>query len=202
MISSAERTVLIVFVKNPVPGHVKTRIAATVGDEMALSIYNRLLAYTATIAKKSILPVHVFYSTMLDHSDIWEECATEKHVQNGGDLGDRMRHAFHAILQRFDSALIIGSDCGMLRQSHIKAAVDALRYSDVCIGPSVDGGYYLLGLKRGFPDVFTDVSWSTNTVFQTTMHHLIAACVDVHLMETLSDVDHYDDWVQLGWDKE
>ncbi|MDX1408690.1 MAG: TIGR04282 family arsenosugar biosynthesis glycosyltransferase [Saprospiraceae bacterium] len=192
-------TALIIFVKHPQPGQVKTRLAATMGDAMAVSIYERLLHYTKEITDDYPGPRYVYYHGRLPEHDLWEGPHIVRHQQNGPDLGARMLNAFAEVLSVYDQALIIGSDCGELRTDHLNAARQSLAYADVVLGPSRDGGYYLLGLKQPLSILFEDIDWSTDGVLPTTLSRLLSGGLSFKLLETLADVDTEDDWNRLGW---
>ena len=132
---------LIIFVKNPVLGKVKTRLAAGIGEEKALEIYRQLLAITQTAAAKSSCMRHVFYSDEIEN-DSWDDNKFNKHVQEGKTLGDRMNNAFEKVFAlRARNAVIIGSDCPQITTEIIDQAFVNLKEKDVVIGPAKDGGY-------------------------------------------------------------
>ena len=163
---------LIIFIKNPLEGKVKTRIAATAGDKSALEIYLQLLKITKTIALPLDCHKHLFYSDFIDKRDDWPNELFSKHIQKGTDLGQRMKNAFADVFS-VDGAsekkvLIIGSDCAELSSSSIKNSFQALNDTDFVIGPTFDGGYYLIGMKKYRPEVFYNIKWSTETVFSST----------------------------------
>ena len=104
------KTALIIFVRRPVLGKVKTRLAATIGDENALLVYRHLLAHTKNITQELAINKFVFYADEIDTDDLWN--GYEKHLQSGDDLGERMKKAFQLLLKEgFRKIIIIGSDC-------------------------------------------------------------------------------------------
>ena len=114
---------VIVFVKNPELGKVKTRLAATVGDQKALSIYYKLLGYTRNVLMelKGVVN-YVYYSSFIDTTDEWSNEDFQKNIQKGEDLGERMSTAFHQVFEECDKVVIIGSDCTQLKSSHLEQA--------------------------------------------------------------------------------
>lgn len=140
---------------------------------------------------------YVFYSDFVDYDDEWSEDHFEKRLQKDTDLGGRMEAAFREILLKHDKAVIIGSDCIQLTYDIIHTAYNQLDNNDAYIGPSTDGGYYLLGLKKSAPTLFQNIEWSTDTVCQVTQARIMELGSTLHLGPKLTDVDHYEDWVNF-----
>jgi rSAM/selenodomain-associated transferase 1 len=189
---------LIIFIKNPALGRVKTRLAKTVGDEKALEIYLELTAITRKNAKiLRGVNRYVFYSDFYNRDDEWPNSAFQKQVQSGDDLGERMFNAFSTILKSSDKAVIIGSDCPTLTADILEKAFDALENHDFVVGPSTDGGYYLLGFgQQNLSDlVFKNMDWSTDKVLPTTLKRIEEAEKSVFLLPELTDVDEEKDWL-------
>lgn len=189
---------LIIFVKNPQKGKVKTRLAKTIGDDKALEAYLFMLGHTRKVALASGSRNFLFYTEYVDEADEWPGDRFEKSLQIQGDLGSKMKDAFGRVLatEGVDRVVIIGSDCLDLRTHHVKAAFTALDDHDFVIGPAKDGGYYLLGMKQLQPEVFENKTWSTESVFPDTMNDIKALGATVHLLEALSDVDFEEDLLQ------
>jgi rSAM/selenodomain-associated transferase 1 len=115
-------------------------------------------------------------------------------VQTGDDLGERMKNAFAtAFVEGFEKVVIIGSDCPQLTSMHIQEAFDLLSNYDIIIGPAVDGGYYLLGMKRLISEVFINKIWSSDQVFMQTMADIEHLHLSYYLLETLRDIDTEED---------
>ncbi|MCB0611224.1 MAG: TIGR04282 family arsenosugar biosynthesis glycosyltransferase [Lewinella sp.] len=185
---------LIIFIRNPEPGKVKTRLAAAVGDERALAIYRELLDLTRRAALGSEAEKYLWYSHFVDKADGWPESDFRKMLQQGEDLGDRMAYAFETALADHDKAVIIGSDCPYLSPVLLDEAFELLDDSDFVIGPATDGGYYLLGMNRFAPEVFQGIEWSTDTVFRETVARIRQSGADYEVLPLLSDVDEIGDW--------
>jgi len=180
----------MIFYRNPVPGKVKTRLAATMGEERALEIYMTLSAHTREITKKLPVAKSVFYSEEVQSDDMWPADIYDKSVQNDGDLGQRMYDAFSwAFRNKYDAVCIIGTDCYELTDDIISKAFSALRSADVVIGPAMDGGYYLLGMRTLRRDLFFHKQWSTDTVFADTMRDLSLDNAAVVQLPVLRDID-------------
>lgn len=185
---------LIIFIRNPLPGKVKTRIAQTMGDQKALVVYRQLLAHTHAVSAKTEVDRYVFYSDFIDQHDQWDEQRFQKRLQQGSDLGERMDHAFRSLFaEQYAQLVIIGSDCLELTRRHIADAFNHLQTHDVVIGPSQDGGYYLLGLRTHLPRIFQNKSWSTDKLFEQTIREVQSAQLRWFLLPMLSDIDEEKD---------
>lgn len=189
------KNILLIFIRNPVLGKVKTRLARTVGEEEALRIYQILLKKTRAAAQECQVERWLFYSDNVDSQDQWPADIFQKYLQHNGDLGERMQAAFQ---QAFDigaeKVVIIGSDCPELSGQGLQQAFDQLDRADFVIGPVPDGGYYLLGMKTLEPAVFHGIEWSTETVRETTIKKINGVGKSVALLPMLSDVDTEADW--------
>ena len=186
---------LIIFSKNEVYRQVKTRLAATMGDEMALLVYQKLLQHTCAIS--SVLPVHkvVYYSDYKEDKDLWDNVVYHKKVQQGEDLGAKMQHAFEdAFNEGAEEVVIIGTDCLELTSEIIMNGFAYLDQLDVVIGPAKDGGYYLLAMKAIHKELFMDIAWSTESVLAQTLDICREKALSVHLLTELSDIDYEKDW--------
>ena len=186
---------LLVLIKNPILGHAKTRIARTCGDLEALDIYEQLLTITRNTCAQSEFSISIYYSNFIDTADAWH-FGVDKHLQlQAPDLGDRMAAAIKSELLHHDRVAIIGADCPTLTLQHLNVAFDALKNYDSVIGPSVDGGFYLLGLSEFDESLFHGIEWSTANVCKDLMSNLKAANRDYILLEELTDIDEYEDWL-------
>ncbi len=186
---------LIIFVKNPEPGKVKTRIALSMGNEKAVSIYKELLEHTKKITQLLLIDKFVFYADEINQNDLWDNNSFHKLVQHGNNLGERMRNAFDFIFEKgYNSVCIIGSDCMELSDDIIMSAFYGLNKNDIVIGPSTDGGYYLLGLKQTIEVLFLDKPWSTEGVLTETINDIKKMKHSYILLELLTDIDTEQDW--------
>jgi len=188
---------LIIFIKNPERGKVKTRLAATLGDDRALEIYQQLLEHTRLICEQVEVDRLLFYSNYIDQNDAWEGKYFKKFVQTGNDLGARMEIAFEEAFERYNyqKVVIIGSDCADLTTDTITAAFQHLERHDTVIGPANDGGYYLLGMRQLFAPVFERKQWSTSSVLRDTRVDIENAGLTCYLLPQLTDVDTEADWL-------
>ncbi len=184
----------MIFYRNPQLGRVKTRLAATVGEEKALEIYMSLSIHTREITEDLPFAKSVFYTEEVQSGDLWPDDVYKKTVQAGSDLGERMYNAFVWGFEKgYDAVCIIGTDCYELTAAIIKDGFSALNSADVVIGPAADGGYYLLGMSAARRDVFINKKWSTETVFADTVKDLAADNSSYVQLPVLRDVDSEDD---------
>ena len=185
---------LIIFVKQPELGKVKTRLAATVGNQKALEIYHQLLERTRTITQPLVCDKVVYYSPSIQDNDLWDIECYRKEQQVEGDLGKRMQQAFEASFARgYQRVCIIGSDCYELTTKIIEQAFAALRTQEVVIGPSTDGGYYLLGMRQLYTGLFENQQWSTSSVYQDSVCYVEKQSLAWQSLPTLTDVDEEKD---------
>jgi uncharacterized protein len=183
---------LIIFVRNPELGKVKTRLAVSIGEKRALDIYIKLLEHTKQILKNVHAEIGVFYSDYINNDDDWN--AYQKCLQQGDNLGERMQNSFTRLFENsFEKVCIIGSDCYELTSEIINEAFSALDDNDAVIGPATDGGYYLLGIKKVAHSLFTNKNWSTDTVLNDTITDLQNENKTFQLLDKLSDIDTIED---------
>jgi len=185
---------VIIFTKNPVLGQCKTRLAATVGDKAALSIYEQLVDYTISFCKKLPFPKKVYYASEIPELDRWSIAGFYKEKQVAGDLGERMKAAFEKeFLDGAKSVVIIGTDCAQINETDVQEAFKSLFHHDVVIGPADDGGYYLLGMNYLIPALFENKSWSTEKLMDETKNTLHQKEIDYVLLSEKSDIDYETD---------
>lgn len=185
---------LIIFLKYPELGRSKTRLAATIGNDNALKVYKELLAHTNLISKELNCDKYLFYDKVTANKMPWGDDIYQTAYQLQSDLGGRMQNAFETLFAKgYERIIIIGSDCYDLTQQIIEEAFEKLEDKEVVIGPAKDGGYYLLGLKKLIPQLFTDVAWSTDEVFSSTTKTLDSLSLGYNTTAILSDIDVYED---------
>lgn len=183
---------LLIFTRNPELGKCKTRLASKVGDEAALNIYKFLLQHTSFITQKLPVNKRVYYSEEIWVNDIWNNLYFDKKLQKGEDLGERMKNAFvDGFKEGFERIIIIGSDMYDLSQIDLEDAFDRLKKYEYVIGPALDGGYYLLGMKKLKPELFESKDWGQKSVLDATINDLIGE--NYTLLTTKNDIDHYED---------
>lgn len=185
---------LIIFVKNLIPGMVKTRLAEKIGMLLTLDVYQELVTYTSDVVSQANADKMVFYSEYVEVEDTFEGDGFEYNVQTGSSLGERMQNAFqYAFDKGYSRVTIIGSDCYELTPKHLDEAFDQLEINDVVIGPAQDGGYYLLGLNSPHPILFEEKEYSHAKVFEELMEEINKLALECHTLETLNDIDTLED---------
>ncbi|HLF64306.1 MAG TPA: TIGR04282 family arsenosugar biosynthesis glycosyltransferase [Saprospiraceae bacterium] len=190
---------LVIFVKNPIPGKVKTRLAAEIGEDRARDIYLWLLQHTRDVTSDLPVTKYVYYSDFIQEDDIWSADLYEKRLQTGELLGERMHNAITEVLQHQRQVVLIGSDSADLDTQIVSYAFEVLHYVDIVIGPAMDGGYYLIGCKAPQPKIFEGIAWSTSEVFTNTRNLLLKMHLDFKLLPQRSDIDSPEDITRMGW---
>lgn len=197
-----EDNLLLIFIKNPDPGKVKTRLAATVGPQKAYQIYLKLLSLTIDAASEADADRQVWYSSYIDSDDFISEPDFTKRKQIGENLGARMLHAFESgFSEGYKNTVIIGSDCPDVNPALIEQAFNGLKEHDLVIGPSADGGYYLLGMKNLYESLFGEIDWSTERVLEQTLEKANSLSLSVTCLPELNDIDTIEDLEKAGWDE-
>lgn len=191
-------TIVLLFIKAPVRGQVKSRLAASIGEEMALELYKRFILDIVATVNASNHPLRICYSPPEEGElfSSWSGQGIPVVPQKGNGLGARMENAFHEVFSEgATSAVLIGSDLPDLPASIIQDAFEALNRCDAVIGPAADGGYYLIGFTRAAfsPRVFQRIPWSTGRVFEETMEKFRGSRFRVHVLREWSDVDTIED---------
>jgi uncharacterized protein len=199
----SNKSALIILVKNPILGKVKTRLAATIGDEKALDIYIQLLDKTRRITEQLAVDKFVYYDQEISQNDIWDARIFQKALQLPIGFGERIKQAFSDTFEQgYERICIIGSDCWQLTQQIIEKAFEKLFNHDVVMGPSTDGGYYLLGMKKHLPFLFDNKQWSTFTVSKDTWDDCYRHGLSCYLLDELTDIDTEEDLVTMETKKD
>ena len=181
---------LIIFVKNAIKGKVKTRLAATVGDDIAFDTYQQLLSHTARVTNGISVQKIVYYSDYIEHKDGWNEEVYIKKIQIGNALGERMQNAIeHAFLIGNEHVAIIGSDNFEITTEIIEKAFQQLDFNDAVVGPALDGGYYLLALNAIQKELFQHIEWSSAKVLDQTLQVCKQLGLKTAKLQVRSDID-------------
>lgn len=191
---------MVVFARAPRLGQVKTRLAAGVGDELALAIYRRL-GECAIGAAGAVAGCHVEvrFTPQDGREDVasWLGRELLLRPQADGDLGVRMHAAIEeAVAEGAEAVVIIGTDCPALTATTIARAFEELAHVDVVLGPALDGGYYLIAMRQAHAAVFLDIPWSTPETLARTVAAANTAGLRVGLLGAHPDIDTAEDWRQ------
>ena len=205
------RDVLLLFLRAPEAGQVKTRLARDLGDEKTLALYKTFVgaaleASTAWSDKAGSREVWIAFcpGNRQDMVENWLGSAYEYLAQSGADLGQRMARALSDAFDRgAERAVVLGTDIPQIRPDHIERAFECLHSADVVIGPSLDGGYWLIGTSReGFsPRLFHAMDWGTPSVFADTIDRCRALNLTWSELEPLQDVDTLADLTSIKFPK-
>ena len=187
---------VLVFCKNQILGKVKSRLAIKIGQKKALSIYSELVNKTASIVNSLSVEVHLYYSDYIEENDNFNPSKVKKFIQKGNNLGDRIINALNISFKKFSPVVIIGSDLWKLEISDIEDAFRILKNKNVVIGPSTDGGYYLIGMNYLDTKIFENKNWGQESVLNDTIRDIDDE-TNIHLLDEKTDIDTYDDLCQF-----
>jgi rSAM/selenodomain-associated transferase 1 len=200
---------LLVFMRTPKPGKVKTRLAKSLGDEKAAEFYR--LCADATINELTQLSPeverYIFFAEPIKKYEMKQPAGLgfKVAVQEGESLGQRLCNAFSRALQNgARKVVIVASDVPDLSARIMTQAINCLDNSDVVIGPCYDGGYYLIGMKELHEELFHDISWGTERVYQQTLDAAKEQGLAVNQLPILIDIDTEADlrrWLEVDGHK-
>ena len=187
---SENNRVLAIMARRPQLGKVKTRLAHDIGEKATLKVYTELLRNTMQAAISGNWSCFLF---LAGEGELNTE-GFEVVEQQGRDLGERMMHVFsHSFARGVEKVVLVGSDIDGLNTHLIYEAFEVLNDKDIVLGPSLDGGYYLIGMKME-TDVFGDIEWSTDAVFANTLRRAQSLEKSVVLIKELNDIDTLQDF--------
>ncbi len=198
MTSLGNFTIVALFVRVPIPGRVKTRLAQDLGEHDACELYKAMVADILENTKVSGFPIYLFHDGV-DSKGLpqeWMEASDKVIVQTGESIGERMAAAFeYCFDNNVDQVILIGSDIPGIDSGILLKAAMTLKFHDITIAPVVDGGYCLIAMKRNtyLPMIFKDISWSTDAVLRDTLEKCEVFQIEVELLEVLQDIDTIDD---------
>ena len=196
-------TALVIFAKAPIPGEVKTRLCPPLTPDEAATLHGSfvldMLERTKVAVAKLKLPIDRYLacapSSTLVFFKIMEERQGVKLIdQTGDDLGARMFHTFETMFARgYARVLIVGTDVPSLPLDHYQQALALFESHDLVLGPALDGGYYLIGLKRAAHDLFVGIPWSTERVLRMTQEKATTLGLKTAFLPPWRDVDTIED---------
>jgi rSAM/selenodomain-associated transferase 1 len=189
---------LVVFLRKPIRGQVKRRLAETLGEEKALEIYRWLLDLTRQVLAITSYPIHLYFDTDAQEAPFWTK-SFQCHVQHGENLGDRMANAFFDQLEEGlpKQVVMIGSDCPEISEEMIDKAFKKLNSADLVFGPSFDGGVYLIGVTAFDPVLFEGIQWSSSSVFSQLQLNARRLKLTFDVLPEKSDIDYEEDFLKF-----
>ena len=198
---------LIIFTRYPEPGQAKTRLIPVLGPDGAAQLHRqmteRTVAWARELAKGSPLSIEIHYEG--GHESLLREWLGQGIAycrQGEGDIGVRMGGAFRRAFQAGTGPVIlVGTDCPGLTAGVVGTALEACRENDLVLGPTNDGGYCLIGMRREIPRLFSGIPWGTGEVLQKTLAIAEDLRLRVFLLDPLDDVDRPEDlpaWQKAG----
>ena len=188
---------LIIFLKDPQPGNVKTRLADTIGKKQAALLYQAMvedLLQNLQPPENFEILLMFWPPEMKPNISKWLGSGIPLEAQTAGDLGNKMKRAFEeAFLKNYCRVILIGSDLPYLTTEFIQESFYRLEQSDLILGPTDDGGYYLIGLMEPQPSLFEDIPWSTPRVLHETLSNASKSGLTYYLLPRMQDIDTVDD---------
>lgn len=203
---------LIIFLKYPEPGRVKTRLAQVIGKEKAAELYSAMARTVIhNVSKSRDYEKIIFFDPLERKTDVEKWLSKSMNLggnrrkkrsqddfsiypQQGESLGQKMASAFDTVFSLgVEKAVIIGTDCIDISAEIISEAFDSLQTTDVVLGPAQDGGYYLLGLTKQNPEILNNIDWGTEFVLSQTLKKIKEKRLHFELLKTLRDVDKVSD---------
>lgn len=186
---------VIVFVRFPEKGKVKTRLAKTLGEEFAVNFYKVCAEHTFSECRKISQHQTDIYICCADENDIeiiksWTGNDFKYFAQKGEDIGIKMLNAFRYVFtHNVKNAVLIGTDIPEISSGIISGALNSLENSDVVIGPARDGGYYLIGMNKIYESVFREITWESKNVYSETLGRLNESNIKLVIAPLLNDID-------------
>lgn len=192
---------IICFCKQPNSGYVKSRLSKDIGCQLATSIYKVTLEYTIKSLCRDEFNIKLYCYPDTKHKFIKYLANRYKltlHEQTGNNLGMRMFNALNECLQSSNAAVLIGSDCLQINHTYVRRAFYNLEHGhNAVIGPTLDGGYALIGLHQAYISLFENVDWSTNKVLQQTKNNMSKLNWRFSCLPVIRDIDTNEDYMHF-----
>ncbi len=192
------RDCIILFMRAPEVGKVKTRLSKKLSPKTVLDLYQCFVLDILHTAQKTKIDIRIFFHPAGFEAGLsqWLGDSYDFHLQDGKDLGIRMSNAFiRTFSSGYDRAILIGTDCPEMTVEILEESFCGMDQAGCVIGPSVDGGYYLIGFKAAsFTEkLFQDVEWGTEIVYQQTLDRCCQMNIQPYILQALNDIDTWDD---------
>ena len=184
---------LMVFIKDSSKYPVKTRLKTSIGKNKSIWVYNQILKKTVLVLKNIKSDIAVFHYNSIISKNPFKNFSKWNKIQIGKNLGEKISNAFNWGFEKgYKKIIIIGSDLWDLNEEIINKGFLELNKNKVVIGPSIDGGYYLLGLNKKMPKIFEGIKWGTQSVLAETLKLLEH---EPYILPELNDIDTFEDLI-------
>lgn len=200
----SSKETLIIFTRYPEPGKTKTRLISALGKEGAAQLQKKLTEHTVKTASQLPVQIRIYFSggkeALMKH---WLGETYQYYPQSDGDLGERLIASLkQSFTAETEKVVVIGIDCPDLDAALINQAFDKLSQQDLVLGKAEDGGYYLIGLRRCYPELFQGIDWGTHLVLEQTVKVAEAIGLKISYLPVLNDIDTPEDLetVSFPWD--
>ena len=185
-------SIIIVLAKAPILGEVKTRIGKNIGMDRSKWIYEQLLSHTSNVTKKTKIKTVLFKNKNHEKLETLFKHSIASKFQLGRSLGEKMENAFQwAFKKKYKKIILIGADLWTLNEKIIIDSFKLLDKFNLVIGPSYDGGYFLIGMKKPNENIFKNIPWSTNNVLEKTISKMKTR--KISFLEIAKDIDSFSD---------
>ena len=183
----------MVFIKDSSKYPVKTRLKTSIGKNKSIWVYNQILKKTVLVLKNIKSDIAVFHYNSIISKNPFKNFSKWNKIQIGENLGKKISNAFNWGFEKgYKKIIIIGSDLWDLNEEIINTGFIELNKNKVVIGPSIDGGYYLLGLNKKMPKIFEGIKWGTQSVLAETLKLLEH---EPYILPELNDIDTFEDLI-------
>lgn len=188
------RPALLIMAKAPIPGFCKTRMQPVFTPEQCAKLQDAFFKDLMALKEELEPDIHVWVAFTPEKDEAYFRAFSSRLFgQKGSDLGERMHNSLESLFdQSYHPLVVIGTDTPLDKKDIFKA-FDQLKKHPVVIGPAHDGGYYLLGLKKPLPELFSDMSWGTSKVFDETKRRAEKLGIRVGILEKRRDIDNPED---------
>lgn len=191
---------IIIFTRVPIEGKTKTRLEGFLTRAECKNIHINFLKDIKETCESTKRDIFIFY-TPKDYEGILKNILGdlgEYHVQIGNDLGEKMFNALNLVLKiGYDSCILIGTDIPEIKRDYLEDSFNALKSRDIVIGPTVDKGYYLIGMKKGYKWIFENQIYGSGSVFLNTLSKIDQQKLTYYIAETCLDIDDKEDLLIL-----
>jgi glycosyltransferase A (GT-A) superfamily protein (DUF2064 family) len=194
-----KETLLILFIRNAISGKLHPSVTRIAGEANALDAYMQMLGHLEAITAYLPYEKLVLYSDIVEAHDVFDPDTYSKEIQSGGTKGERLADAFSTAFKRgYSRVVVVMGECMEMGHAHITEAFENLVDASVVVGPSEEGGYYLLGMRENCQELFEGKQWDGEDVFLDTMLDLQRLKKPYRLLDTLPEVSFHESYNKLS----